>query len=147
MVDVVNLDSTVRHIDTQPGTPTKDFFNWLKKISDFGAAWIAFTPTVTAGSGAIAAYTATCRYREIGRTVMIQVQITITNAGTAGGSINVTLPRAALGTQMISGRDVTSGSAMTGTIGGSNMAVVRYDSAFPGVTGSQLVLGGSYEEA
>ena len=148
MVDIVNLDSTVRHINTAPGTPTKDFFNWLKKISDFGAAWVSYTPTVTAQTGAIAAATASMRFREIGRTVMIQVQVTITNAGTATGVLFVTLPKAALGTQMIMGREnAINGGALSGVINGSTLSVLYYNNTSPIATGAQLNLGGSYEEA
>ena len=34
MVEVTpNLDSTVRHIETDSGKPTKDFYNWLRDIT------------------------------------------------------------------------------------------------------------------
>ena len=35
MVKVLpNLDSTVRHIKSEDGKPTKDFYNWMKSITD-----------------------------------------------------------------------------------------------------------------
>ena len=150
MADITSLASTVRHIDTQPGTPTKDFFNWLKKVSDFGAAWTGYTPTVTAGSGTLASYMASARYKEIGRTVLIQIDVTITGIGSAGGAIIVTLPRAAVSgqTYMINGREVAvTGNALVGQISGSTLTILTYNNAATAVAGWHLVLGGTYEEA
>jgi hypothetical protein len=149
MVDVVNLDSTVRHINTDPGTPTKDFFNWLKKVSDFGAPWTAYKPTVSAQSGTITSYTSSARYKEIGKTVLLQIQINITNAGTAGGYIAASLPKAAVPGQiyMISGRETAvTGNALIGQVAGATVGILTYNNASPAVTGWQLNLGGSYEE-
>jgi hypothetical protein len=149
MVDVVNLDSSVRHIDTDPGTPTKDFFNWLKKISDFGAPWTAYKPTVSASSGTITAYTSSARYKEIGKTVLVSMTVNITNAGTAGGYIAVSLPKAAVPGQiyMIAGREVAAtGNALVGQVQGANVIILTYNNGSPAVTGWQLNLGGSYEE-
>lgn len=61
-------------------------------------AWTTWTPTVTATTpaGAGFAYTlTTARYAKIGRTVMLTLQLTLTNLGTgptASGNLTVTLP-------------------------------------------------------
>lgn len=52
-----------------------------------------WTPTVTASSGSITSYTLNgANYTKIGRVVHVNVDLTITNAGTASGSLDVTLP-------------------------------------------------------
>jgi hypothetical protein len=74
--------------------------------------------------------------------------VNITNSGTASGVLLVTLPKAALGTQMIMGREnAINGGALSGVINGSTLSVLYYNSVSPIATGAQLNLGGSYEEA
>ena len=52
-----------------------------------------WTPVPTASSGAITSYTlGTCNYTKVGRLVAINFSVTITNAGTATGSLDVPLP-------------------------------------------------------
>jgi hypothetical protein len=55
-------------------------------------AWSTYTPTVTAGSGTPTTVTATGRYKQIGKTVIVEMDITITAIGTAAGSLLATLP-------------------------------------------------------
>jgi hypothetical protein len=51
-----------------------------------------YTPTVTASSGAITTYSATGNYTRTGRQVTANIQVTLTNAGTASGALVATLP-------------------------------------------------------
>ena len=52
-----------------------------------------WTPTVTPSSGAITSYTLVgANYTKIGRVVHVNFAVTITNAGTGSGSLDVTLP-------------------------------------------------------
>jgi hypothetical protein len=52
-----------------------------------------FTPVPTASSGTITSYTlGTCNYTKVGRMVTVNFSVTITNAGTATGSLDVPLP-------------------------------------------------------
>lgn len=55
-------------------------------------AWSTYTPTVTAATGTPTTVSATGRYKQIGKTVIAQMQITITSVGTASGGLNATLP-------------------------------------------------------
>lgn len=59
------------------------------------AAWTAYTPTVTAGSGTATTVSATGRYKQIGKTVIVQASVTVTAVGTAAGSMQITVPIAA----------------------------------------------------
>lgn len=56
------------------------------------SSWTSYTPTVGSGSGSFTTVSATGRYKQIGKTVFVMVNITITNAGTAAGYISATLP-------------------------------------------------------
>ena len=51
-----------------------------------------FTPTVTSGSGTFTTVSASGAYTLIGRKVFLHGRITITDAGTASGTLNITLP-------------------------------------------------------
>lgn len=60
---------------------------------DQTAAWnTGFTPTVTSSVGSFTTVSGTCRYQQIGKTVVGQMNVTITTAGTAAGQILCTLP-------------------------------------------------------
>jgi hypothetical protein len=58
-------------------------------------AWTAFTPTITAQTGTPTTTSATGRYIQIGKTVICQMDVTITTVGTAAGSIKASLPATA----------------------------------------------------
>lgn len=56
------------------------------------AAWTSYTPTITSLGGTPTTVSATGRYKVIGKTVIVQAEVTITNAGTATGNVNFSLP-------------------------------------------------------
>lgn len=55
-------------------------------------AWTTYTPTVTAQTGTPTTTTATGRYKQIGKTLFLNVLVTITTVGTATGAVNASLP-------------------------------------------------------
>jgi hypothetical protein len=59
---------------------------------DQTAAWTTYTPTITAATGTPTTTSATGRYRQIGKTVIAEMDITITSVGTASGGVRATLP-------------------------------------------------------
>ena len=63
---------------------TSQLLNWYEEGS--------YTPTVTASSGSITTYSSTGKYTRIGRQVTVDIQVTLTNAGTASGALIATLP-------------------------------------------------------
>jgi hypothetical protein len=54
-------------------------------------SWISYTPTISAISGSFTTASATGRYKQIGKTCIVQVKGTITTVGTGSG-INITVP-------------------------------------------------------
>lgn len=57
------------------------------------STWSTYTPTVTAQTGTITTSSATGRFKQLsGKTMVAEVDVTITAAGTGAGSLLVTLP-------------------------------------------------------
>ena len=57
-------------------------------------AWTTYTPSVTAGAGTFGSVSATGRYKQIGKTVFVSIDVTITTNGTANNYFIVTAPTA-----------------------------------------------------
>jgi hypothetical protein len=79
-------------------------------------AWTTYTPTVTSQTGTITAYTATGRYKQIGKTIVLETDVVITTVGTAAGQMIVTLPTNSaafnyVGSSIDYGATLKSGSA------------------------------------
>lgn len=58
-------------------------------------SWTAYTPAVTASTGTFTTVSATGRYKRFGsagKTILLQIDVTITTAGTATGILQATLP-------------------------------------------------------
>ena len=115
--------------------------------------WTAFTPTVTAGSGTITTLGAvSARYQELGKTVFVEYDITITTNGTGASSINVTYPNSAVPAAnfVLHGREIAvTGSALEATfaVGGSTGSILTYANAYPGGNGNRLIVSGIFERA
>ena len=62
------------------------------EVAGMRRSMIAYTPTVTSFSGAFTTVSANGRFRRFGKYIFFGVEVIITNVGTAGGSIIVTLP-------------------------------------------------------
>jgi hypothetical protein len=56
------------------------------------AAWTAYTPSIFPGSGSFTTASATGRYLAIGKTLFVNLVVTITTNGTAGLFVAATLP-------------------------------------------------------
>ena len=55
-------------------------------------AWTSYTPTVSSLSGSITSYTSSGQYQTIGKTCIVSLTVTITNAGSGAGQLVATLP-------------------------------------------------------
>lgn len=77
-----------------------------------------WAPVVTASSGAITSYTSSGSYTRVGRMVTATVNAKVTNAGTGGGALIVTLPFTSNAAQVYTcaGRDDNTGLAIQGRI-------------------------------
>lgn len=114
------------------------------------AAWTQITPVVTAVTGVITSTTGTLRTKKIGRTVFVNIDVTITNNGTGAGSVNVQVPCTAASNWQMVGRETANSGLMvvgSGPVGQTYVAITRYDNAYPGGLNNHLVLSGVCESA
>jgi hypothetical protein len=111
--------------------------------------WTAYTPTVTSGTGTIASYTATGRYRKISTSVQIEIIINIVTNGSAGTVITATLPFQCAGSSFaLSGReDALNNYALNAFLPAfqSVVNIAKYDNSYLGGNGAKLVVSGIYE--
>ncbi len=113
--------------------------------------WIAYTPTITSGTGSLTAASGSGIYRAVGNTVEFKITATITTNGTGANHIIATLPRAAsaaAGVSTGSGRaTIVSGKALQATIApsASTVLIYNYDNTYPASTGETLVISGTYK--
>ena len=115
---------------------------------DNGSPWTAYASTITATSGAFTTVSAASFYKTIGKTVFVQIDISITTNGTAAGLVRATLPFAAARRSCIAGVEFAlTGFALTGTTNAGNLTIAKYDFTYPGADGARLVLTGVYEAA
>lgn len=118
--------------------------------ADVTGAWSTWSPTITATSGTITtSSTVSARYKQIGKTVTFQAQISITTNGTGSGSVRVTLPVTARSTTNFSFSGVRTGTITLNGITASTTAVdwTDYNAAYPGADGRSLYIHGTYEAA
>lgn len=114
-------------------------------------AWTAYTPTLTAGAGTFTTASAAGRYKQLGKTVLFSITVTITTNGTAAGFIGVTLPaNSAAKEQAATGREnAAAGFVCGGVIGASTsqLLLTKYDNTYPGGNGYSITMQGVYETA
>lgn len=116
--------------------------------------WVAYTPAVIPTTGAITTYTASGRYKKIGKTVFFRLYITVTTNGTGAGALQCTLPAASgnldpnLG-QVAIGINSTSLVSLFGfnPINTASLNIRKYDGTYPVVSGDTVCVSGAYEAA
>ena len=116
-----------------------------------GGAWTAWTPTLTPQSGTITSATASGRYQQIGRLVYFRATISITNAGSASGYLEFTLPVSALDANWAGcGYEsaVTNDMIRVAGLGTTQGVLFLYSgSTAVTVTGYGITISGFYEAA
>ena len=137
-------------------SPNTDIVQAIQSIASAlvnppGSTWLAWTPTVTAGSGAFGSASATGRYTKIGNTIMYRLDVTVASIGTGTGCVFSLPVTAAFTTGHIGSarEDATSGNAGTVKLNSSNVqgSVSRYDNGniVSGGSGSVVRISGMYE--
>jgi len=114
------------------------------------AQWTTWSPTLTASSGTITAYTInSAKYLQRGKEIQIRLDATITTNGTAASALLSTLPVSAItnGGVLAGREDVVSGKMLQGKVSGSTLTILNYDNTYPGADTARIVLSGVYESA
>ena len=61
-------------------------------MNSIGAAWESYTPTIKGGATTVTATINYAKWARLNKTVFVQVHATITSAGAANGTIEISLP-------------------------------------------------------
>jgi hypothetical protein len=157
-LDGKTLDSSVgKGTWTASGTWTLPTFTAGGNINLTGdlvwtsTAWTAYTPTITANSGTFTTVSATGAWKQIGKTIVFRILVTVTTIGSAAGFLKFTLPIASIGAQTVHGFNTSTLKACIGNTNdtaATNGALYYYDGTFPVGGSSQFVLiNGTYEAA
>ena len=119
--------------------------------SGLAAAWTAYTPTITAGTGSFTTVSASGRYLRMGKVILIAIQITITTNGTAATYIRATLPATAgpMIQHLLGADTALTGKFVRGQIYASTalMDLFFESNSYPGASGATIYVSGSYEAA
>lgn len=113
-----------------------------------GGAWTAYTPSISCASGTITTLgTTTGRWQQLGKTVAVEMDITITTNGSCAGYISPTLPTTTNSAAAFAGRENTNGKMLSVSFasGVNQGVVVNYDNTYPGSSGARIILTGVYE--
>jgi hypothetical protein len=114
-----------------------------------GGASTPFTTTVTNSSGAYGGTTSTSSYIKVGKFVYVQIAVSVTAAGTAGGSPIFSLPsglNCKAGSFVVGREDGISGKMLSGVCQATQLGIVDYTNTPPtNATGAHYTLSGSYE--
>jgi hypothetical protein len=100
-----------------------------------------YTPAVSSSSGTITSFTASGAYTKIGRIVIANFVVTVTNNGTGAGALAVSLPFTSAGSFVGTGRE----NALTGEIlqifvtNSINTNIYDYNNNYPAATNAQVV--------
>lgn len=141
---IVGTPSSTDDISVNIVGPAGSYFNQVAN-----SAWSPYTTTVTSGTGTITSYTAIMFYKEVGKKVDGRLYIELIDAGTAGFSIDFTLPVIAKsGIGMVTGREGTAGALLLGWLTSTSKASIqKADGTFVGGTGNKLLINFTYEAA
>jgi hypothetical protein len=110
--------------------------------------WKSWTPTISTFSGTITAYTVnSARFRKQGKTVSLNLDITITTNGSGAGDFRFTPPIAAGSgtTPPVQGQLLSTGEALVGSWFGPGFGLKKYNGSYPGGDGYRLSVSSTYE--
>lgn len=116
--------------------------------ADTGTAWTTYTPTLTCGVGS-ATSTNTGRYKQLGKTMFIELRVQVTAVGTCTTSATLNLPTGTAAADFaLHGWDygltgVTQNALLLS--GGTTFALKDHTSGFPIATNAVLVYSGVIE--
>ena len=116
-------------------------------LPSVGSAWTVTNPAVISAGGTLGTATGSVRAKKLGRTVSFTAEALVSANGSGTGTVNITLPFAAAANEAFGGRDFFNAKGIAGVIvsGSTTLAISLYDGTYPAVSGSRLVISGTYE--
>ena len=114
-------------------------------------SWTSYTPTIVPVSGSYTTASATGRYKQIGKTCIVQVKGTITTVGTGSGCL-ISVPFTAANQSQVytgAGREDNNGNMLQARIqpNGTTISVGLYNNANVAVSGNVCMVNIVYEIA
>lgn len=109
--------------------------------------WFNYAAVVSSSTGTITSYSiTTARFAMVGNIAHVRGKFTVTNNGTGATSLRITYPFAFLDDGNIgAGRNMTTGAMLQIVPSGGFLAILRYDNAYPVVTGDVVTFLISYQ--
>ena len=118
------------------------------RVKESPGAWLDWTPYVEASVGSLTSYTSSGRYCRIGKVIICNFSITITDNGTGSVAISTNLPVALSGNAIGVGRENgVSGKELQLYASGTTIVIFDYGNAYPAATGAVLIGSVTYEVA
>ena len=118
------------------------------RVKESPGAWLDWTPYVEASVGSLTSYTSSGRYCRIGKVIICNFSITITDNGTGNGAISTNLPVALSGNAIGVGREnALTGKELQLYASGTTIVIFDYENAYPAATGTELIGSIVYEAA
>lgn len=141
----------VQNLDVENGTPAPT----VETGASVAGVQIAWTPTVTSGSGTLTTVSASGYYQidaEDTRYVDFRLAVSITTNGTGATDIRATLPFTSTSDGVgsaIAAYDSTASLALAGYVGVGvgYVRILKYDGTYPGADGKSLQVTGRYRRA
>ena len=114
-------------------------------------SWTSYTPTISAVSGSFTTASASGRYKQIGKTCIVQAKGTITTVGTGSGCL-ISVPFTAANQGQVytgGGRNDTDGNMIQARIqpNGTTISLAIYNNANPAVSGNVFFINIVFEIA
>jgi hypothetical protein len=117
-------------------------------IAAHEAAWTAYTPTVTVPGGGAGAVNS-ARYKQIGKTVYIHLDVAITAPSASAASLSLPAGITAKNSaDFLVGREINvNGYTYIGHVSVTAVSLIRYDNVVAVTAGLRVILSGSFEAA
>jgi hypothetical protein len=126
-------------------------FNWSLPATQviinrpiFETRRLTFTSAITPQTGSLTTVSSVCSYQLVGSVYFIYVAVTITAAGTGGGTLVATTPINPIAGATVPGRETAViGVILLAASNGATLNIVKYDNTTPIATGHILVVSGN----
>jgi hypothetical protein len=149
--DTKKIIMSLQQVHETAATNTADIATNTASIAAHEAAWTGYLSGVLSTSGAFSDASGAGRYQAIGKTVFVEIVVTIVANGTAAVAVTASLPfTAGAGSYVLAGREnASTGKMLQGLItpAATSVTIFNYDNTYPGGSGYSLIVSGVYERA
>lgn len=134
--------------------PQVDGTDWcgdfLTVYPNAAGTWTTWAPSVASSTGTITSLSTNyARFTQLGKLILVNLEIDITTNGTGSLNVAFSLPVAAKNRSAVFyGKELVTGKTLMGLFFAAGLVgMTFYDGTYPGADGAELVIGGAYEIA